>query len=481
MKAWLAFMVLLGLSAASPAAEESLAWPRFRGANGAGIAENQKPPVEIGPEKNLKWKVPVPSGLSSPIVAGGNLVLTAFENGRLYTIAYRRSDGKEAWRAEAPAEQIEKFMPTEGSPAASTPATDGQRILSYFGSCGLFCYDLAGNELWRREMPTVSLPGDFGTGVSPIIAEGLAILVRDERKGAKVLALDVATGELKWQKQRHSVVSYATPVLWKQDDGSQQLVVAGHGRMIAYDLKSGGEVWSYIGMPSSVCSSPVIAGEILCFAGWAPGAADDSEFQLPSFDETLKQFDKDGNDLISREEGAQAFPGFFDSMDSNADGNVSREENQAVVDFLAAGKNSAFALKAGGRGDITRSHVLWEQKKGLPYVPTAIAYMGQLMMVKDGGIVTVFDQHSGRQLSMSRVLSNGSYYASPVAANGAIYFVSLKDGAVTVLKGGTDWPEVVAENPPLEERVAATPAIADDALYIRGEKHLYAFANAERP
>src|SRR4249920_1086349 len=176
MKGMIAFVAMGVFAGIGWSADESLAWPRFRGPNGSGVAEGQKPPVEFGPDKNVKWKVPAPSGLSSPIVAGENLVITAFEDGKLLTIAYRRTDGKEAWRAVAPAESIEAFHKAEGSPAASTPATDGQRIVSYFGSCGLFCYDLAGKELWRYELPTVTTAAGFGTGVSPIIEEGLVIL-----------------------------------------------------------------------------------------------------------------------------------------------------------------------------------------------------------------------------------------------------------------------------------------------------------------
>src|SRR5262245_269137 len=134
MKRTISLLIVSSLVAVSLAAEKSddksLAWPQFRGPNGSGVAEGQNPPVEIGPDKNVKWKVAVPSGVSSPIVAGDNLVITAFDDGKLYTIAYRRSDGKEAWRAEAPAKQIEAFHKVEGSPAASTPATDGQRIVS---------------------------------------------------------------------------------------------------------------------------------------------------------------------------------------------------------------------------------------------------------------------------------------------------------------------------------------------------------------
>src|SRR5213592_1225547 len=101
------------LTAVGFAAEKPLVWPRFRGPNGSGVAEGQKPPVEFGPEKNVKWKVAVPGGLSSPIVAGNNLVITAFDGDKLYTIAYDRANGKEAWRARAPAKQLEAYHKTE--------------------------------------------------------------------------------------------------------------------------------------------------------------------------------------------------------------------------------------------------------------------------------------------------------------------------------------------------------------------------------
>ena len=124
--------------------------------------------------------------------------MTAFEGGKLYTIAYDRTDGREIWRTEAPAKQIEAFHKTEGSPAASTPATDGKQIVSYFGSCGLFCYDLTGKELWKVEMPPAELIGEFGSGVSPIIAEDMVVLVRDQKKDSRIYAFDLATGAIRW-------------------------------------------------------------------------------------------------------------------------------------------------------------------------------------------------------------------------------------------------------------------------------------------
>ena len=120
--------------------------------------------------------------------------------------------------------------------------------------------------------------------------------------------------------------------------------------------------------------------------------------------------------------------------------------------------------------------MLWKQTKGLPYVPSAILYRGQFLMVKDGGIVTAYDAKTGDEIYQKRAVAEGNYYASPVAADGHIYFTSLADGAITVLAAGESKPKVVAENPPLGERVAATPAIADNTLYVRTAGHLYAFA-----
>lgn len=481
MRILIAQALVVAFAAVGIAADDSLAWPRFRGPNGSGVAEHQTPPVEFGPEKNVKWKVPVPPGISSPIVAGELLVITAFDDGKLYTIAYRRADGSEAWRAEAPAKKIEAFHKVEGSPAASTPATDGQRIVSYFGSCGLFCYDLSGKELWRFEMPTVVTGGDFGTGVSPILADGLVVLVRDEIKESKtlsrILAVDAATGKPQWEQKRTSPVSWCTPVVWDTAAG-KQVVSGGHARMIGYDLASGEERWSLTGMPSGCCASPVVADGKLYFAGSSSGGEEGTQ-TMQTFDSLLKNLDKDQNGAISKAEGGEAFQGFFDNQDVNKDGTITREEYEAIMKMWSEGKDSAFALKAGGSGDITASNVLWKKTKGLPYVASAILYRGQYVMVRDGGIVIANDAETGKQVYQSRVAAGGRYYASPVAANGHIYFTSLDGGAVTVLKAGADKAVVEAKNPELGERCAATPAIADNTLYIRTAAQLFAFGEAE--
>ncbi len=471
MKTLVAFALPVLVSAVAANAADPLAWPQFRGPNGSGVADEQKPPVQVGPDKNVKWKVAVPSGLSSPIVAGDKLVITAFDDGKLYTIAYDRASGAEAWRVKAPAKQIEPYHKVEGSPAASTPVTDGQRIVAYFGSCGLVCYDLAGKQLWRHDLPLASAPGDFGTGTSPILVDGIVVIVRDEMKNSRIVAVDAASGKPLWETKRRSVASYCTPVAWDTPAG-KQIAAAGHVQLVGYDLKTGAEKWSLTGTPSGCCSSPVVADGMLYFAGWSPGGPD-SDFQMPSFDSLLAG-DTNKDQKISREESKDK--DYFNSMDANQDGQISRDEWDAVLKFMSEGKNSAFALKPGGDGEVSTSHLLWKQTKGMPYIASAIHYRGQYVMVKEGGIVTALDAASGKELYMKRAIASGSYYASPVAAGGQIYFVSLADGTVSVLKAGADSPEVVSANAPLGERVAATPAIADNTLYIRTDKHLYAFA-----
>jgi outer membrane protein assembly factor BamB len=407
-------------------------------------------------------------------VVGELLVLTAFENDKLYTIAYRRVDGREAWRAHAPAEKIEKYLKGEGSPAASTCCTDGRRIVSFFGSCGLFCYDLAGKELWKFPLSTSSMSGDFGTGVSPILADGTVILVRDVLKDSRIYAIDAQTGSLKWDKPRTSTTSYGTPVIWETSTG-KQVAAVGHMRMIGYDLKTGDEKWSVVGTPTGCCTSPVVTDGTLYFAGWSP-TGNEPEFKMPTYDQILAQGDADKDGILAKAESEKTFlKGFFDSWDSDKDGKITRDEWNAILKYMAEGKNQAFALKAGGAGDITDTHVLWKKTKGLPYIASVLAYRGQLVMVKDGGIVTVYDVKTGEEVYTGRAGGTGSYYASPIAANGHIYLCSLQDGTITVIKGGAKHLEIVAKNPKLDERLSATPAIAGNTLYVRTDKHLWAF------
>jgi len=476
MNKFIAVVMASSVASMTLASEPSLVWPRFRGPNGSGVAEGQVPPIRLGPETNVKWKVNVAEGLSSPIVAGDNIVITAFEKGKLYTIAYRRSDGKEVWRKEAPASEIEKYYVGEGSPAASTAATDGQRIVSYFASCGLFCYDLDGNEIWHYPMPTAVLFTATGSGVSPIIADGLVLLVRDEAQGSRIVALSLADGTLRWEKQRQSRRAFCTPVVWETPEG-KQVVAAGQGQLIGYDLESGQEKWFVNGTAAKPCPSPVVADGALFFACWS------AEGKGRSFDDLLKQASATKDGVISKAAFQRIMPDLkddFDSLDLNHDGVLSRDEWDLFRQSLYGGKSLAVAVSPGGAGDISHSHVVWQKTKGVPSIATAIVYRGQVVMVKDGGMVTAYDQRTGREVyTQERLPTVGRYYASPVAANGFIYMTSLEDGVVTVLKAGAAKREVAVKNPKLGERVTASLAIADNTIYLRTATKLYAFAEAK--
>src|SRR5262249_22749426 len=147
---------------------------------------------------------------------------------------------------------------------------------------------------------------------------------RDGSPESKIMAVDLATGKPRWEKKRLSPVSYGTPVVW-DTAGGKQVVAPGHGRLTAYDLKSGQERWFVAGMPSGCCTSPVAAEGLLFFAGWSPGQ--EAEFKMPTFDEILKQAGEEKLGYLTREGSEKTFfKGFFDHQDTNMDGKITRDE-----------------------------------------------------------------------------------------------------------------------------------------------------------
>ena len=456
--------------ASLPLHAETPAWPRFRGPDGTGVADSEKPPVEFGPGKNELWKVDVAAGASSPCVWGGRIFLTAFDGVKLWTLCLDRASGKELWRRDAGAEKIEAYLAGQGSPAASTPATDGERVIVYFGSCGLIAYDFEGKELWRHPLPVAETNNDFGSGTSPILADGLAILVRDLKTDSAVLALEAATGKLVWKTERPAMATgYSTPSVWEHD-GLKELIAPGAFAMKSYDLRTGAERWIVRELPAVNCGSPVVGDGLLYFAGWAPAGED---APMPRYEDLLKA-DADGDGRLSEAESENGpMKGFFKPNDTNKDGYLSREEWDGLVAYLKRGKNRLIAVRSGGAGDITASHVAWEKTKGLPYVPCPILYRGRIFMIKDGGIASCFEAVTGApKYEQERLKIDGSFYASPVAAGGHIYLLSLTGKAATLAAGDEPRVEWRAD---FGERIAATPAIVDNTLYVRTETKLFAF------
>jgi outer membrane protein assembly factor BamB len=447
-------------------------WPQFRGPNCSGVSESARPPVVFAPGTNQLWKIAVPSGASSPCVWGDWIFLTAFEDGKLETLCYQRSNGKLLWKQAVTPEKLEDFHATEGSPAASTVATDGKHVVSYFGSCGLICYDTKGKELWRHPLPTAETAGGFGSGCSPVIVDGLVLVNRDQVKGCALLAVDLKTGKKVWETARPDVSqSFGTPIFWK-NNGANEVVMSGSIKLKGYDLKTGAERWSLAGMPSFTCTTPVIGNGMLFFAGWSPGKADGP---MPSFVDLAKGADKDNDGAITFEEAKGSWiESFFKSLDVNGDGKITADDLDAMKANMAKGENVLVAVKPGGKGVLTESQVAWKQTRGLPYVPSPLCYLGRVYLVKDGGIVSSYDALTGKpHYEQERLNALGNYYASPVAANGRIYFASL-DGKLTVLAAGGKTPTILHQAD-FGERISATPALVGRTLYLRTATALYAF------
>jgi outer membrane protein assembly factor BamB len=403
-------------------------WPQFRGPDSSGLGEGS-PPVHFGPGQKVLWKTAVGSGISSPSVWGGRIFLTEFDraNKQLATICIDRRTGKILWRRVVSPAQIEKVHELS-NPAAPTPATDGERVYVYFGSYGLICYDLDGNQRWEKRLPLAE--NIYGVAASPIVAGDL-LIVNHQGKDAYLLGVNRRDGRMVWKTDRSRYqYGWSTPVYWRHD-GVDEIVVLGgdfkpNQRLVAYNLADGTERWWISGLPPCGKSTPVTGGGLLFMA--AP-------------------------DLI---------------LDPSAIlKNPARAEQ-----FYANNAARVSAIRPGGKGDVSLTHIAWSERKGVPGVPSPLYYKGRLYSFLNGGIVFCRDAKTGQLVYSGRVGALGDYYSSPVAADDKIYVASM-EGVVTVLAGGGEL-KILARNE-LDEPVLATPAIVDGKIYVRTQDHLYAF------
>jgi outer membrane protein assembly factor BamB len=447
-------------------------WPQFRGPGSSGLPDTDgKLPAQVAPDKNVVWKVPLSPGHSSPVIVGDRLYLTVVRDKKLFTLALDPKNGKVLWEAEALHHGLEKIHEV-GSHAQSTPATDGEYVISFFGSSGIYCYDVSGKEVWHRPMgPFKTI---FGAASSPIIVCDKVILSLDHDKDSQLLCLDRKTGTTVWRVDRSEFpVSCASPVLWN-NAGQKQIVVVGTLRVVGYDLDTGKEVWTVRGMARSSQMTPTIGPDGILYAiGWA-GAADPGErVSLLPFDEMLTKHDKNKNGTLEKEEVPDGpIRQRFELIDRDKDGHVSREEWEGMRQIFDQAINRLVAIKPGGKGDITESHVLWEQKKHLPFVPSPLVYKGQLYLIKNGGIISAVDIKTGEIGKQERAGAAGNYYASPVGGDGKVYFFS-QAGDAMVISAGAQWR--VLSRARFGEEIFATPAIVDGRIYVRTTAYLYCF------
>src|SRR5215510_5821825 len=403
-------------------------WPQFRGPNSSGIGDG-KPPVEFGPSQNVLWKTAVGSGLSSPIVAKGRVLLTEFDRStrQLATLCIDQRTGKILWRRTVGPAEIEKVHEIS-SPAAPTPATDGERIYVYFGSYGLVSYDLDGKLLWERRLPLSQ--NIYGAVASPIVAGDLLVL-NHQGKEAYLLGVDRRVGKTVWKTDRSRFqFGWSTPVYWRHD-GIDEIVVLGgdfgpNQRLMAYNLADGAERWWVAGLPPCGKSTPVIGDGLLFFA--AP-------------------------DIIMESAAEQRNP-------------------ERAAQFYANNMARVMAVRPGSKGEVSAANIVWSERKGVPGVPSPLYYNGRLYTFQNGGIVYCRVANTGELVYTGRLGAPGYYYSSPVAADQQVYIAS-EEGGVFVLDAGPNLNILATIK--LDGAVVATTALVDRNIYVRTENQLYDF------
>ena len=415
-------------------------WPSFRG-NGADGAGTGSPPatwnVETG--DNILFRVPVPGlGHSSPVIWEDRLFLTSAvpEGGeaslkvglygdgtpvegepaqRFQVLAFDKRTGALLWERTAfhgtPA--IKRHM--KASHTNSTPATDGDALVAFFGSEGLHAYDLDGNPLWSRQFGVLdSGPYDFptyewGFASSPIVHDGRVVIQVDILSQSFVAVLDAATGEDVWRKTREEVATWSTPAVFPRQGGRSQVVLNGYHHIGGYDFDTGEELWRLEGGGDIPVPTPIRAG--------------------------------DGPILIT-----------------NAHGRL----------------KPIYAIDPDAEGKLDPDHdaMAWFHERLGNYMQTPIVVGDLAYFCYDNGVVTVVDWTTGERLNQKRLGRGASgFSASAVAAGGRIYFNS-EVGDVYVVEPGPDLNEIAVNE--LGETLMATPAISDGVIYFRARRHLVA-------
>lgn len=277
-------------------------WHQWRGPQATGVSLTADPPVHWSESKNVKWKVPVEGkGTSTPIVWQNKVfLLTAIDTGvkdtsipdpenqpktnffnikrpntehAFVVLCLDRASGQELWRRTAT-----KKIPHEGAHrdndfASASPTTDGKHLYCWFGSAGLYCYDLDGNEVWSRNLGEVNVGSSLGEGCSPVLHDDRLVIVRDHAGQSSLEVLDAKSGRSVWRRDRDEGNAWATPRVIRHS-GKTQVITAASGAVRSYDLGAGNVIWQCRGLTGNVTPSPVIDGDyVICMSGYQGYAA----------------------------------------------------------------------------------------------------------------------------------------------------------------------------------------------------------------
>ena len=448
-------------------------WTRFRGPNGSGISSATNVPIEFGQGKNLLWRLALPPGHSSPILHRDRIYLTAFRGDALFTLAVDRLTGRLLWEREAPRVKT-RVVDKRNNPASPSPAVEDNGVYVFFPDYGLIAYDGAGKQLWT--MPLGPFSNIYGMGASPVLVGDLLILACDQSVGSYLLAVEKRTGRVRWKVDRPEAKSgHSTPILWRAPDGKEQLLLPGSFLLTSYDPATGKKLWWVGGLSFEMKSTPVIGGDTIYVNGYgAPVNDPGNKVTIPAADEVWKTADADKNGRLSKAEFPKFTPAFwFQVADLDESGELTQDE-WAYYRAALDSENGMLAIRLGGSGDMSDRAIKWKYQRSVPQLPSPLLYGGVLYMVNDNGIVTILNPDTGALLKQGRLTgAPGPVFASPIAADGNVFFTT-EAGAVVVVEPGPDLT-VKAVND-LAEDAYATPAFADGRLYVRTVEALYAFS-----
>jgi outer membrane protein assembly factor BamB len=380
-------------------------WSRWRGPSGQGLAVGTGYPDRWSDTEHVLWRSAVPGrGHSSPILWHDHLFLTtAYDDGRVSLLAFRRSDGTRLWEAFGPADVRSRAHP-KNSFASATPSTDGALVYAWFGNSGMMAVDFSGRIRWHRSFG--AFDNYHGTAGSPLLYNDRLIFFEDHSSGAFVAALDTQTGRTLWRTPREATVGWSTPVAIRVFD-HDEIIVSSQRRVHAYDPASGRALWTCRGNTFEVIPTPVI-----------------------------------GHGLL----------------------------------FCASGRaGPTLAIRPGGTGDVTDSHVAWQTPKGSPFVPSPILLGDYLYLVNDmTSVATSLEARTGTVVWQGRLgaAAREGFSASPVSADGRIFFTN-DEGETFVVRGGTRTFDLMHVNR-LNQPVLASPALVDGRWYFRTARELIA-------
>ena len=447
-------------------------WDQFRGPNGFGVVETGKLPSEFGPEKNVVWKVEVPTGYSSPILSKKFIFLTGVEDEKLFTYCVDRKSGKIVWQKEAPRDREEK-LDHRNNAASPSPAVDEKNAYIFFPDFGLIAYNFSGKELWR--LPLGPFQNDYGMGASPVVAEGVVVLVCDQSTNSFIIGVDANSGKEIWRTTRPEATSgHSTPVIFRPENGETELVVPGSFYLTGYSVKTGEKLWWVRGLSFEMKSTPVLQDGIAFINGYAtPLNQPDRMVKIPSFEKVITEQDKDKNRLLSKGEMTSRRDSiFFDFVDLDKDKSLTGAEWNYYRAAMET-KNGMLAIRVGGRGDMTEKNILWQYHKAVPQLPSPLLYKNVLYMVNDGGIATSFNPKTGEVMKQGRLKgARGNFYASPIASDDKVFMISQAGKVATLMPDGSLETVAVSD---LGDEVYATPAVADGKIYLRTLSTLYCF------